>query len=405
MWSSTPNRRRRPSRSPPPSPRRRASGSIRWRSSSGRTTATRRTAGATCRPPSRSGRRSTASGRGSTPRCSSSPRSSSGRALYQVNNQGDVEALTKPKGKMRLAQASSARSRPPRRPRRRAHLRRLPHRATGSAGGLVAAMRPRDGKVLWKRPLPSRTESSPLYLNGTRLLRLRERDDLRAEREDRQDPLDVPGRRGGQGRALARRRQRSTSATTAAASTRSAQRDGHLVWRTTTERLALRPLQRQLLLDARRSPSAASTSATPTARCTRSPRPTRASSPGRRAPAPTCTPRPRVAQVPGGQPTVYFGSYDGTFYAVDARSGATRWSYQVRREDLRRADVVGNIVYFSNSGHADHHRAQRASPGARCGSSTAARSTRSSPTAGRSSSRATAPSTRCSQKGLRPRRS
>jgi outer membrane protein assembly factor BamB len=59
---------------------------------------------------------------------------------------------------------------------------------------------------------------------------------------------------------------------------------------------------------------------------------------------------PAVAQVPGGQPTVYFGSYDGDFYAVDARSGARRWSYRSGGKISGAPTVVGNIVYFSDSG-------------------------------------------------------
>jgi outer membrane protein assembly factor BamB len=59
---------------------------------------------------------------------------------------------------------------------------------------------------------------------------------------------------------------------------------------------------------------------------------------------------PAVAQVPGGQPTVWFGSYNGNFYAVDARSGATRWTYRSGGRILGGATVVGNIVYFSDYG-------------------------------------------------------
>jgi hypothetical protein len=57
-----------------------------------------------------------------------------------------------------------------------------------------------------------------------------------------------------------------------------------------------------------------------------------------------------VAQVPGGQPTVYFGSYDGTFYALDARSGATRWTYRDGGKISGAATIVGGIVYYSNWG-------------------------------------------------------
>ena len=48
---------------------------------------------------------------------------------------------------------------------------------------------------------------------------------------------------------------------------------------------------------------------------------------------------PAVAQVPGMKPTVYFGSYDGKFYALDARTGKVRVVAQLRRQDLRRRDA------------------------------------------------------------------
>jgi outer membrane protein assembly factor BamB len=56
---------------------------------------------------------------------------------------------------------------------------------------------------------------------------------------------------------------------------------------------------------------------------------------------------PAVAQVPGGVPTVYIGSYSGTFYALDARSGRVRWSYNAHGKISGASSVVGDIVYFS----------------------------------------------------------
>jgi outer membrane protein assembly factor BamB len=54
-----------------------------------------------------------------------------------------------------------------------------------------------------------------------------------------------------------------------------------------------------------------------------------------------------VAQVPGGQPTVYFGSYDRRFYALDARSGATRWVRNAHGRVSGGAVVIGDTVWFS----------------------------------------------------------
>ena len=54
-----------------------------------------------------------------------------------------------------------------------------------------------------------------------------------------------------------------------------------------------------------------------------------------------------VAQVPGGRPTVYFGSYDRRFYALDARSGATRWVRDAHGRVSGGAVVIGDTVWFS----------------------------------------------------------
>ena len=62
---------------------------------------------------------------------------------------------------------------------------------------------------------------------------------------------------------------------------------------------------------------------------------------------------PAVAQVPGGRPTVYFGSYDGVFYALDARTGRVRWSRRDGGNISGGATVIGNIVYYSNQHKKD----------------------------------------------------
>jgi outer membrane protein assembly factor BamB len=56
---------------------------------------------------------------------------------------------------------------------------------------------------------------------------------------------------------------------------------------------------------------------------------------------------PALAQVPGGAPTVYIGSYSGTFYALDARSGRVRWSFDAHGKISGAATVAGDIVYLS----------------------------------------------------------
>ena len=56
---------------------------------------------------------------------------------------------------------------------------------------------------------------------------------------------------------------------------------------------------------------------------------------------------PAVADVPGVGPTVFAGSYDGHFYAFNARSGAIRWSHAAGGKISGSATVVGDVVYFS----------------------------------------------------------
>ena len=57
-----------------------------------------------------------------------------------------------------------------------------------------------------------------------------------------------------------------------------------------------------------------------------------------------------VADVPGLGPTVYAGSYSGQFYAFDARSGAIRWSHQGGGRISGSSTVVNGTVYYSDLG-------------------------------------------------------
>ncbi len=59
---------------------------------------------------------------------------------------------------------------------------------------------------------------------------------------------------------------------------------------------------------------------------------------------------PAVTDTPGLGPTVYLGSYDGNFYAFDARSGAIRWTHPAGGKISGSATIVGNVVYYSSLG-------------------------------------------------------
>ena len=47
-------------------------------------------------------------------------------------------------------------------------------------------------------------------------------------------------------------------------------------------------------------------------------------------------------------PTVYVGSYDGSFYAMDARSGDVRWEQKAGGSVSGAASLIGHIVYVAN---------------------------------------------------------
>jgi outer membrane protein assembly factor BamB len=55
-----------------------------------------------------------------------------------------------------------------------------------------------------------------------------------------------------------------------------------------------------------------------------------------------------AARTPDTQPTVYFGSYDGTFYALDARNGEERWSQHNLGAISGAASLIGETVYVSD---------------------------------------------------------
>ena len=61
-------------------------------------------------------------------------------------------------------------------------------------------------------------------------------------------------------------------------------------------------------------------------------------------------PSPAVADTPHSPPTVYAGSQDKHFYALDARTGAVRWERSLDGIVLGSSSVVGETVYVSMIG-------------------------------------------------------
>ena len=77
--------------------------------------------------------------------------------------------------------------------------------------------------------------------------------------------------------------------------------------------------------------------------------PARSTGPCRRAP--TCTPRPPSPTRPGLGPTVYLGSYNGTFYALERALRATISGSSTRHGRISgSATIIGHVVYFADLG-------------------------------------------------------
>src|SRR5256714_13884 len=62
---------------------------------------------------------------------------------------------------------------------------------------------------------------------------------------------------------------------------------------------------------------------------------------------------PAVGSIPKLGPTVFIGSYDGNFYALNARSGGVHWTHRDGGKISGAPTVVGNVVYYSSLGNHD----------------------------------------------------
>ena len=324
-----------------------------------------------------------------------------GKRLYLLNDSRRLLAIDKHTGQGAVEAQARRAGRRLARLRRRDGLRRAPAAraraaaARGPGGSSRSTARP--ARSAGAARLASRSESSPLVADGTLYFGSENGTRLRAARARRHACAGVPGRRRGQGRRSRWPTAGSTSATTAGASTRSAPASGRRSGAPSTQRRALRARRGQLLLHARRSPTGASTSATPTAGCTRS----------RRASGKLAWSKstggyvyasPAVAQVPGRR-------------ADGLRRLLQRPLLRARRAQRRACagraaatggspaapTVIGDIVYFADLGNKQARSGSARAPAARSSSTSAAPTTRSSPTARRSSSPATTRSTRSSR--------
>ena len=59
-----------------------------------------------------------------------------------------------------------------------------------------------------------------------------------------------------------------------------------------------------------------------------------------------------VDSIAGVGPTVYVGSYDGTMYALNARTGDVRWKHQAEGQISGGIQLIGDLVFYSTlNGH------------------------------------------------------
>jgi len=270
-----------------------------------------------------------------------------GRKIYFMKNNAALYALSRRTGKPRwkrrlgeLAAASPACG-------RGVIYAVVLERSRGSKGGRVVAVTAKSGKTLWSRKLPSRAESSPLldrgrlYFgteNGT-VYALRARDGrvrwtYRASGAVKGAiALDAGklyfGDYGGRVHAIRRS-------------------DGKKLWRAQpSKRLfgvgrgnfyssAAVSYGRVYIGSTNGSVYSFSTAAGKLAWRTRTGGFVYAS--------------PAVGTPSGGRPTAFVGSYDGRFYALDARSGKPRWVRSLGKKISGAATLVGDLVFVSDLG-------------------------------------------------------
>jgi outer membrane protein assembly factor BamB len=269
-----------------------------------------------------------------------------GKRLFQVNNTGYVEALSKAKGKVLWKKhVGSLGASSPAYGDGLVYVTLLTR--PGSTAGRVAALRPRNGKIVWSRPLPSRTESSPLF-DGGRVFFGSENGTVFAL-DARTGATKWTFQAGGAVKAaLALSGGRLYFGDYGGRAYAIREGDGHLVWRTTTHGSHFGLGSGNFYA----TPSVAfgrvyigNTDGSMYSFAADSGRLAWSTGTGAYVYSSAA-----VAQVPGGQPTVYFGSYDGDFYAVDARSGARRWSFRSGGKISGAPTIIGNLVYFADYG-------------------------------------------------------
>ena len=257
--------------------------------------------------------------------------------LYFVTNKGTAVALNAKTGKTRwrrgvgtLSAASPAWAKD-----------RL---YTVTLDGRVTALDAKTGKVIWKKDIPSRTESSPYVRNG-RLYFGSEDGTVYAVSAKNGRTIWTYGAAGAIKAALAYADGKLYFGAYGGGAYAIRASDGQEVWSTSTAGLSLG-----------RSGNFYSTPAVAFGRVYMGNTDGRVYSFTARTGETAWTKStgsyvysgPAAASVPGRGPTVFIGSYTGVFYALDARSGAERWSFQSPGRISGAAGVIGRLVYFGN---------------------------------------------------------
>lgn len=269
------------------------------------------------------------------------------KSLYLLQDSGSLNAVSKRTGNTRwrkdlgkLAASSPAYH------RGRLYATVLVRKS--GAGGRVVALRASDGKILWSRDLPSRTESSPVVADGAvyfgtengTVYALRESDGgVRWTYKAAGAVKGGPALKSGRlyfgdyaGKVYAVR-----------------ERDGKEVWQATTSGAKFGFSSGQFY----------STPAVAYGRVYLGNTDSYVYSFSARSGQLAWRTKtngyvyasPAVGQVSGSKPMVYAGSYDGTFYALDAKSGKIRWSHGGGSKISGGATLLGDVVYFSDLGH------------------------------------------------------
>lgn len=215
--------------------------------------------------------------------------------------------------------------------------------------GRLTALRARDGKVLWRKDIPSRTESSPL-VRGGRVFFGSEDGTVYAVRASNGRTVWTYRAPGAVKSALSFAGGRLFFGDYAGVATAIRARDGRRVWSTQTAGLSLG-----------RSGRFYSTPAVAFGRVYMGNTDGRvysfAASNGQiawtKSTGAYVYSGPAAADIRRLGPTVFIGSYTGRFYALNARTGGERWSYQAAGRISGIATVIGEVVYFANLGTRD----------------------------------------------------